>query len=819
MVDITSSQQVDTPTKSEDGQFPSHFIDPEEKKTAKYALQYAKAFHSDAKNMPTEASLFRNNASYSRYRRYARGEQSQDQYKELLGLTKNQGKLNTSYRNLDFSIFKIAPKLKNVVVNTMTNQPLKLKVRPIDPVSINERRQEKNAMLEYVINQENINRFEMLSKLGLQRPTQPGVPPPSSVQEIDPYLDMHPKNMMAMEVKDYLTLNLAINDWNQTGLEVAGDFYDIGVAAVRTYIDSNGMIRFRRSMPERMVMNKCVRTDYSDVIRVAEYFEITVADLKQRTQGKLGEDTYKRVADQVAGKTRSAYTGAVDHYWSDSTYTYAYDREKVTVMDITWFSIDHETHVEEKNYYGNNRMRKKKFNYVPFKGDASVNGGKGLSDQEYNEKNNGSKTIYRKEIKNVYQCSWVVDTDIVFDYGLMTNMMKQSRSIAEAQLPWTIMTTDFMSTVGNIESPLDQFQLNWLQFQSHIAASKPPGVAIERKALSKLGTVGQGGEKWDPKQALVMYAETGSIVYDGYDNNGNPLPYMPIQPLANGLSPSAMEHFNIMIQMLDMMRTILGINGLVEGQQPAERLGAKVAQISMDASSNALGYLTTTYRRFYEKVCSQIMLLLPNAMEIGQAEDMSEALGTESIKFFNLNRDIGLKDMGITVEAGPDDEVKERISQACQIGIEKGWLMPEDAIAVELEDNYFRAILTLRKKRLEFQAQQTQQQQMLIQTQGQQTVEAAHAAADREDAQIQKKLAAEQQARMIEHQLAEDAAQRQFMRDVMLKKLDHNMELSDMEQAVIDDVIRIHAKGQIEIQKEVIKADAKKDAKKATVTE
>lgn len=795
--------------------FPSQFVDPNIKKQKEWCMEYTKAFHADAKSMPTEMSLFRNNANYSRYRQYARGEQSQDQYKELLGLQKNQGKLNTSYRNLDFSIFKIAPKLKNVVVANVLNQPLKINVKMIDAQSLNDRRADKNKLLEFVINQEQVERFERLTKMGLEKPTQPGVPPPTSIQQIDPYLDMHPKNMMAMEVKDYLTLDLSLNDWPQLSTELVSDVYDTGVMAIRPYIDSNGVIKLRKGTPERMITNKCVYPDFRDVIRVGEYHEMTIADLKQKTQGRLGEDTYKQIANMVAGKTRSAYTGAVDLYWSDMTYTYAYDREKITVLEATWFSVDKDVNVEEKNRFGNPRLRKKGYNYVPYAGHpndpSTLNGGKGVSDEEYSKMNNGTKTIIRKEIKNVYQCTWIVDTNVAFDFGLSTNMARASKSLADVELPWIISTTDFMSTVGNIESPLDQFQLNWLQFQSHIASSKPPGIAIEKKALSRIGITGQAGKKWDPKEDLVMYAETGNIVFDGYDDNGNPLPWLPIKDMPNGLSPAAMEHFNIMLQMLEMMRTVLGINSLVEGQQPAERLGKGVAQISLGASENALSYISNTYKRFYEKVCNHICLLIPNAMEFGQVEGFGEALGLESFRFFNINKDIGLRDMGITIEAGPDDALREKISQICQIAVEKGQMMPEDAIAIELEDNPMRALLMIRKHRLEYEERQAQLGERQMAAEGQKNQMAAKAATDGKIAEAKMQAQADAVAALQQAQFDENAKEKDFIRQTILMKLEHGYKLNEMEQQVIDNVIEIHAKGNVELKKAMISANSKKE--------
>lgn len=801
------------PVARDTANFPSHFLDPEVKRAKNWCMEYTRAFHNETNNLPTQAHLFRNNRHYGRYRQYARGEQDPHQYKELLGLKKNQGKINTSYRNLDFSIYKVAPKMKNVVIDSLLARELKINVRVIDPQSLNERRSEKNKMLEFVINQEQIKQFERLTQLGLDKPQQPGVPPPQSVGEIDPYLDMHPKNMMAMEVKDYLTLNLSLNNWPELDREICGHLFDVGVAAVLPYIDSNGMIKLRCGIPERMKVNPCIYPDFRDMIRVGEYHEITISDLKQKTQGSLGEETYFQIAKSVAGKNRTnSYPNSLSSYWNDSSYTYAYDHEKVTIFEARWYSNDRETYKEEENHYGNDRFRKEKWNYVPYKGDPKVNEGKGMTDDEYSQINGGKKTIYRKDIKNVYCCSWVVDTNVCYDYGLMTNMARAASSFCDTQIPWVIYTTDFMSTVGNTEALWDQFQMNWLQFQSHVAASKPDGIAIEKRSLAKLGMTGQAGEKWDPKESLLMYAEIGSYVFDGYDTDGKPLPWLPIKELKNGLSESAFQHLNIMITLLDQIRTILGINSLTEGQAPPERLGKKVAEMSFGATSNALGYLTNARKSIFERTCKMITLLLPDAMEYGQTESFSEALGLESFRFFNLNKDIGLREMGITLEEGPDDALKERIAGLVQAGIDSKQLPPEDGIFILMEENPYRQILMLRKNRIQSEAADHQRQMELVQKQGEGTMQATQAAAKQKQDELQAAAMSKQQELGMQAQINDRAKQQDFIHAVILKKLEHGMKMNEAEQKVIDDVIRIHAKGQIDVEIANIGAEAKENA-------
>lgn len=790
----SSDKTNDTPGSS----FPSHFVDPQVKRGMKWCKQYTEAFHNEAAFLPTENSLSRNNQNYTRLRKYARGEQSENQYKELLGLKKDKGALNTSFRNLNFEILKIAPKLRNVIVNKVLNNPYRIQVKPIDQTGLNERRSLKNKMAEFIISQEQIQRFEMLTKMGLEKPVGPGETPPTSIRDIEPWLDMNPKNSMSMEVKDYIAFNMAFNDWKEIAREIVGDLVDTSIAGTIQFVDVHGNVRFERIIPERAIANRCIFPDFRDLIRFGQYSEITVSELKRQTKGAWGEEKYREIANKVAGEGQK-YSGPAQKYWNEQNYTYSYDREKVTILKALWYSTDSSVSLQYHNSSGNTRMKKLEYNYVPYKGDKNVNNGLGVSDEEYTKMSGGKKAIYRNQTKNVYKCTWVVGTDHVYDHGLLENMPRSINNIGETQMPVSLYTTDFISTMGLIEQPLDQAQLNWLQFQSHTASSKPPGIAIEKKALARLGSGGKGGKRWDPKEDLIMYAEIGSIVYDGYDQHGNPLPYLPIKELTNGLSPAAQEHFAIIIQMIDMMRNIIGLNSLTEGQTPPERMGKQVAQMAWGASDNALSHLNDAFRNIYERTCKNVVGLLQSTLS--NEEGVSEALGSESFKFFSLHNDLSLREMGITIEEGPDDIIRDKISAIVQKAIDNKEIDPEDGIYIELEDNLYRAVQMLKKSRLERERRLAGYEKEKITVAADKQKENSLALQQAQEQSETKVINKEREKMILESQLRQEEEDKKFLQNLVLKKLEREQDLDDADNAFVQEIMKIVTKGEMDIEK------------------
>jgi hypothetical protein len=780
--------------------FPSHFIDPAQKLQKEWHLAYMNAFHSEAASSPIDCSIIKTEAdNAARHRQYARGQQDKNAYKERLCLPSEKGKLNTSFRNLNWDVFRIGPKLRNTLISMVTNQKLKLNVRTIDPWSMSQKKKRKAKIQEFITNQEHIKQLEALTGMKMDRPVPEEDLADLDAKGLEVYLDMNPSDMAAMEFRDLIMVTLLNNRWDSVINEVVGDMTDVAPGVVHCYTDEANMIKVERWIPERVICNKCLTNDFRDLIRVGYYEEMTVSQLKKITNGSLGEEVYKDLANKAAGSQK--YQGAAQIYFAENSFSYAYDVEKIKVLKAYWYSTD--TYVESvyKNRFGNTRVEEHKFDYVPFKGDPNVNEGKGMSDQEY-EKHSG-KTIYRREIQNVYQCSWVVGTDIIYNYGLLNNMKRSASSIAETRIPVAMYTTDGISTIGNIESVLDQFQLNWLQFQAHIAASKPPGIAVEMNSLVRASMKpGQGGQSINWKNLLQEYAETGNLVFNGLDQHGQPLPWFPVQELKNGLSQGAKDHLEIMIQMLDFIRTILGINSLVEGEAPPERLGKKVMEMSMDATGTALNYLSRGYRTIYQDVCEIIAGMMPDAIEKGQLPGMAEMLGTESMRFFDLNKDLGLREMGIYVQEGPDDLIRQRISEGIQIAIKNGDLNPEDSPLIEMEENPYRAIQMLRNHRIKKRREKLEDQKALSDHQAQN--DAALAKAKEQEMRLTNEMSVAREFQLKEFEIGANSKIKNddFTQQVILLKLQHQMTLSAAEQDFINKRIleldKIREKGEQE---------------------
>jgi len=791
--------------------YPDAFASMETKKTYEWNYYNTLAFHEDKENGLTRSmfhGLFNDNRHLARFRGYGRGEQDPNQYKELMGLKKNNGKFDTSFRNLDWSILPIMPKMKNTMMGIVFNDPLNIKVKPIDSISINKRQKQKFEHWEYVINQDQIAEFQKLSGQKLDNNAAPGTEPPISMEEIEPYMDMHPKDAVSMDTKDYLNWTLALNNWTQQSWEVLGDIIDTSLGIIEYGIDAqSGLIKFKRRFPERSKTNHCVHEDFSDLKQYAYYEEMSLQELRVKMPW-MDATEFQKMVNELKNENEK-YNTTLTGYSYDS-HTFSWDKEAVTVMHYKWLSTDQATYMHKVNKTGNKRVFEMPDGYVPFQGDLGYNEGKGMSDDEYNEIYKGKKRIIRKDVTNVYRCSWIVGTKYIFDYGMMNDMERTAKEPYETKLPVAIMSTDFKSTVSLVESLLDQFQLNYLQYQSHVAASKPDGLAIEKRALAKVGSKIRGGAGWDPKEDLQMYAEIGSFVFDGYDMNGQPLPWLPVKEIKNGLSESAFKHFELMIGLIDLMRNVLGINQLVEGEVPAPRTGKKVAEIAVGGTNNALTYLKKAYRQIFEKVCQGITNYMPDSVKMNP-QAVKDTLGVETAGLLQLDKALGLRQMGIVIEEGPDNALINRISEIVNKAVDKEQLMPEDGIYIEqmAMDNPYKAIMYLRKKRREVMKQNIEatQQKMAAESQSNEKM-----MADKAQAELASKLAVmdkEIEREQVLAALKEQEMNAQLGREILKLKLEKGIELDMQEKDMMNGLVKVILKGEYDLDKANIGAKAK----------
>lgn len=762
--------------QQEASNFPSHFVAPEIKKEKDWCMKWAEAIHRMDGRGETSPVFHRKRSDYFEWRALARGEQNPDQYKNLLGSKRNngRGKPNLSYRNLNWDILPIAPRFVKLLIGKLVKDGGSINVKGIDQISVSQEKKKQYELLEFATNQALYKAVSETTGIGFQEPDTSGLPLPEDRNQLAALSGMLFKDRLAMEFKDIVDFNFAANDMPQLEEELCQDLIEVGVAGTKTYNDAVGFTKIRRVSVENLVVNNCRHKDFRDAYLFGEYIYCTIADIKQMWPGQK-EEVYRDIANK-ATKKGYRYEGDYDAYYKKN-YSYPYDDQEIVLLNCEWKSNDSIVQVEKKSKWGNTRVYDKAPNYQPGEADSD-------------------RRVIRKDITNWYKCTWVVGTEYAFDFGMVTNMIRQSSNYADAKSNFQLYTTDNDSLIRQIAPILHSIQLNWLQFQHHVAKSKPSGLAIERTSFQEI-TLGKGGEKISPKEMLQMYLELGTYIWSKKEWSGKDNTNRPIEELKGGMSEAAMQHFGLILQHIDLLRQILGIPQVEAAISQNPEIGKGVSQMAMGSALDAMNYLFHAKKSILERTAGNVGILVQDSIKYYGGRTYENALGMETVKFVQMVKDMELRDFAVFYEYGPDAEKKQLIASIVQRGLDEKSIDAEDALLITDEiKNPQKALALLRQIRKKKVDEQQAREMQLLKQQEQVQINSAQAAsqAKAQELQIEAESKMKQEALMSQLRRQEQAEKYQY--ELLLRKMDNNIELTTNEQELMNKLMVARVQGE-----------------------
>jgi hypothetical protein len=779
--------------------FPSDFLSPEEKASEKYALRWAKAIDGIGLN-GAENGLFpgfvtsgNNNQlnKFAQWRAYARGNQSIEKYKPILGITGKESRSTVSYRALNFEILDIATKYVNVLIGKLIKQNNDIGVNAVDKRAQDDRRKKRMELQEYVTNKEFLDKVSGKTGIEFESPVQEDViPTPENMGEVKVFMDMFYKEDYCMVVQDLIKIMNEQDNYTEILTEVARDLVEVATAATKVYRVGNKIIR-RRCIPERMVISSTMKSLCDDVKYIGEYWDLTIGQFKEIVGDELTEDQYKKIAEKASSTSFDSINR--DQYYQDNM-CYPWDNTKITVGDFVWFSPDWETYQVGKNQFGDVAVTQKEFDWWKKLQQ------KGVTEEQFN-KVNESKVV-RYALDNQYQCLWVKGTDFVVKFGKSKDMLKNESSLGKTVGPYTIYKMKKCVMESTIPT-FDNIQIQWLQFQHHSAKSVPAGPAIEFSALQDISIEGSGGKKLTPKEALRIYFETGVLLWRRRDAQGNLSNFKPIVEMAGGISNAMEKHFNFMIQDINLLRDQIGLNELTDASTPNSEMGKAVAEMASGASEDALRGLHFAFDSINLGTHQRTVMHISGMAATGLAPQYTEALGLQAMAVTALLSDLTYHELGVYLEKQPTEQMKAWINEYCKMGISKGSLYEEEAFEIQNEPNIRRAILLLKMYRQQKIAQKQKEMQAQYKAEEEKNINSANATAEAArgtlEYEMQEKRALEMDKAEAQMLVNKAAAQDQAFLIRVKAKLDKDQALSVEEERRMTELEKAETVGKFQL--------------------
>lgn len=683
--------------------YPSHLIDPREK-GREWIMQYCKAaWRSFEKDIPRDM-FYHARFKYEIQKHYANGNQPINKYKPLMGVDEDARETNL---NIDWSVIPIIPKFRRIALGKLNKVDYNIVATPVDSLANNEINDYFGMMKAKLALREAAKKIDpqLLESPELQLSQDDA----KDLEELEIKRNYTFKHNMSIEAEQAIKVVFEQNGITALREKVREDLFDHGVGGYKEWIDSNGAIKIRAINPRNIVTSYCRNGDFSDVQHMGEVLELSISDLKQMAGSQFTDEEYEDIARNVAGR----FGNPRDWPTSLSVYNRGYDTFKIRVLDLEFYSVNESVYEQRVDRRGN---------VVYARG-------------RYEDRNRRKEKYERIAYKVVYKAKWIMDTEYMFDYGLMTDMKRAKSSLMDTRLSYHIISPQFydMKGYGMMDQLIpiaDQIQISWYRMQNAINQSRPKGIMIEMGALEDI-PLGSGGTKLTPMKVLDLYNKTGTLVYRKMDQQGRMTNYKPIEELENGLGRDVMNYWQMINNNIQLLRDVTGINEMTDGSTPDPRTLTTVAKLAYEGTNNALNHIVAGERKILQQLANDIILRIQDVAANVGISGYVNSLGSATMKFFKTSPALSLYEFGIILDDKPTDDQKAMLMQQVQAGQMNQLLDIEDVIIIQNTDNLKVAqqllAYKIKKRREQIQQESMQQQQMnaQVQTQSAQAAEQA----------------------------------------------------------------------------------------------
>ena len=488
---------------------------------------------------------------------------------------------------------------------------------------------------------------------------------PDSIEELELFESMGGfklKHEIAME--SIIGHSFDISKWDDTiKRKMIEDMITNNVGATQDYLDiESNKVKTRYLDISNLIVPYNVENEYQNpefhgYIRLYRAAEL-------RLHG-IPEGRIKTYAKNVAGFYGNGSWDSVSAYESNhSSYdVFAYDDFLVPVLECEWESVD--------SYFDQTRINRE---------------GKAIITEEYFDTGKSKyesgkydtrpdRKIERINIKNRYQCSWILDSEDIISYGKIYDTPRPDNEVRSSVHVYRL---NGRSILERCKENLDQIQIAWLKFQNAVALAAPPGIAVEYDALSNIST-GDGLNMFHPLEILKIRSQTGNLIYKvapmGFGGNTTRSNAgKPIEPLEGGMGSSLQEFNNLFQMQIGMIQQNTGISGPADASNPDPNQSVRGSELALSATSNTLkplydGYISIK-AAVADNVSYKVQLLIQTDKKVYEA--YYPVVGKAKLQTLEIAGKLSASSFGIDIEARPTNEIKADIKEQIKIGMQVG---------------------------------------------------------------------------------------------------------------------------------------------------
>lgn len=737
--------------------FPNQFASNAEKDDLEYGLRVGLAIEHEWFSRDYSSSYYGElRSEYLRRRRYARGEQEVEKYKNELSVN---GDL--SYLNLDWTPVPIVSKFVDIVVNGISNRLFDVNVEAIDEQSALEKFQFREEM------QTDMAAYDILKMIknetGVDGFTYNENDIPRTDEELDLYMKLTYKQSIEVAEEAAINTILEINDFHDIKKRVDEDAVVLGISAIRHSFDEHDGVRLEYVDPINLVYSPTEDPNFGDCYYYGEVKSVHVTELK-KINPYLEQEELEEIA-KIAGR-HDGYIGL-----QNVTSQSGMDKEHVTLLYFCYKTDRDVVYKVKKTAVGGEKALRKDDTFNPPKTEQA------------------RFTRAARKIDVWYEGVLVMGANRIIKWDLMKNMVRPSSAFQKTIPPYIVNAPKLSrGTVDSLVRRMipfaDQIQLIHLKIQQVVQKMIPDGVFIDVDGLNSVDL--GNGATYNPSEALSMYFQTGSVVgrsytEDGEFNNAR----VPIQELTSSGSNAKLSSLISMYNyQLNMIRSVTGINEARDASTPDKYALVGIQKLAALNSNTATRHILEAGITLSRRVCEALSYRISDILEYSEfSEDFASMIGKNNLAIIEKIKELHLHDFGIYIELEPDDEEKQLLEQNIQQSLSAGMIELDDAIDIRYIKNIKMANMLLKVRKQRKQMADAEKQQRNIDMQTQSNMQSAQAASQSRMQEEQMKIQAESQIEQLKAQIEMQQIQQkaQIEKEMLQLKYQYEMQLKQME--------------------------------------
>lgn len=738
---------------SNNSSFPNQVVPDAEKATEEYGLAVGRAIEGEwFRNYRGGAGMSGYAVNYQNYhnlRLYARGEQPVQKYKDELAI---DGDL--SYLNLDWKPVPVLSKFVDIVVNGITGRSYEINAFAQDPVCSRQRTEYARGLMTDIVAKDFLT--EAKAVLGVDGfNSQNPESAPQDKEELAVHLQMDFKQSVEVAEEEVINQVLDFNKYDLVRQRISYDLTVLGIGAVKTRFDKARGVVVDYVDPARMVYSYTEDPNFEDIYYVGEVKSISLQDLKVQFPDLSKEDM----------EMIQKYPGNAEYLrnWSGRS-----DDLTVQVLYFEYKSYSDQVFKIKKNAFGLEKALEKPDTFNP-------------------PENDNFERVSRT-IETLYAGAKILGHPMMLKWGLSENMTRPNADTTRVHMNYAICAPRMYkgrieSLVSRVTGFADMIQLTHLKIQQVLARVVPDGVFLDVDGLAEVDL--GNGTNYNPREALNMYFQTGSIVgrsntQDGDPNRGK----VPIQELQTGSGGSKIQSLIQTYQYyLQMIRDVTGLNEARDGSLPDKQSLVGLQKLAAANSNVATRHILQGQLFLTLRACENISLRVADSLKFPLTRQALE----NSISQYNVGTldelsTLNIHDFGIFLNLEPDEEEKAKLEENIQVALKSGQIFLEDAIDIREVKNIQLANQFLKYRRKKKQDADQKAKQANIQAQAQANQQTAEKAAMSE---VQKQQALAETTLQIEQGKSQFEIQRmqteaQIKKELMEYEFGYNVQLEKL---------------------------------------